>query len=188
MIDSSLIPNEYNPPSPIAEVAESISSSDESPAPPTGTQSATPQSPTSSGGQPLNPQAWATTDARSGSSPTIGHGGLPPPSAPQFNPRRGSCTGSYGLPVPPDWLAYHARTPSGRGPSGGKMATMVTSGSFYGLSGGRSSPRSSPGPKTSKTSSNGPHLIVSGMLFNGTFVSYFDHETSPRAFLESSES
>ena len=28
--------------------------------------------------------------------------GLPPPE-PSTNPRRGSATGSYGLPVPPDW-------------------------------------------------------------------------------------
>ena len=33
------------------------------------------------------------------------YGGLPP-EGPTFNPRKGSCTGSYALPVPPDWLRY----------------------------------------------------------------------------------
>ena len=27
-----------------------------------------------------------------------------PPTEPHSNPRRGSATGSYGLPVPPDWI------------------------------------------------------------------------------------
>ena len=31
------------------------------------------------------------------------YGGLPPPSERLTNPRRGSVTGSYTLPVPPDW-------------------------------------------------------------------------------------
>ena len=31
------------------------------------------------------------------------YGGLPP-EGPTFNPRKGSCTGSYALPVPPQWL------------------------------------------------------------------------------------
>ena len=29
-----------------------------------------------------------------------------PPEGPTFNPRKGSCTGSYALPVPPEWLRY----------------------------------------------------------------------------------
>ena len=33
------------------------------------------------------------------------YGGLPP-EGPTFNPRKGSCTGSYALPVPPEWLRY----------------------------------------------------------------------------------
>ena len=31
------------------------------------------------------------------------YGGLPP-EGPTKNPRKGSCTGSYALPVPPEWL------------------------------------------------------------------------------------
>jgi len=37
----------------------------------------------------------------------LGFGGLPPPE-PLINPRRGSATGSYGLPVPPEWLRSQA--------------------------------------------------------------------------------
>ena len=37
----------------------------------------------------------------------LGFGGLQPPE-PLINPRRGSATGSYGLPVPPEWLRSQA--------------------------------------------------------------------------------
>lgn len=52
------------------------------------------------------------------------YGGLPPLD--QSNPRRGSATGSYGIPVPPDWM---------------RNRNVVTSksGSLLGLS-GRDSP------------------------------------------------
>ena len=49
-----------------------------------------------------------TSESRRGSQQSLTgimpfYGGLPPPSERLTNPRRGSVTGSYTLPVPPDW-------------------------------------------------------------------------------------
>ena len=49
-----------------------------------------------------------TSESRRGSQHSLTgimpfYGGLPPPSERLTNPRRGSVTGSYTLPVPPEW-------------------------------------------------------------------------------------
>ena len=86
------------------------------------------------------------TSAGSDISPALSrrgslHGGLPPPvqvlADPQaYNPRRGSATGSFGLPVPPEWLRAQReknkeqdkdRTGGGAGPGGGmNIRTPIT--------------------------------------------------------------
>jgi hypothetical protein len=43
---------------------------------------------------------------------------LVPPPEPLINPRRGSATGSYGLPVPPEWLRSQAEGRRGSRPTG----------------------------------------------------------------------
>ena len=80
-------------------------------------------------------------DSRRGSNHSIGqamYGGLPP-LEPSSNPRRGSATGSYGLPVPPDWIRAHADKVRGGGPGGvgGRGSYLPASSSLLGLSGGR---------------------------------------------------
>ena len=90
--------SEYNLPSPIKEVAEETRQSVFFP------PSAPPNS-LSSGGTPLSPPCGpdptSAPTSRRGSQQSMtgpqGFGGLPP-SEPQNNPRRGSATGSYGLP------------------------------------------------------------------------------------------
>ena len=51
-----------------------------------------------------------------------------PPEGPTLNPRRGSKTGSYGLPVPPEWL--RSQNPDGKrkGRSGSRQ--LIMDGSF----------------------------------------------------------
>ena len=114
------VTHEYNLPSPIAEVAESLLDSpiivnhhhqhqeEQQFFPP----SAPALSPTSHpGGEGLT---RSFPNSRRGSQHSMtsgvvagGYGGLPPPE-PLHNPRRSSVTGSYSLPCPPDWLRSHA--------------------------------------------------------------------------------
>jgi len=61
-----------------------------------------------------------------------GYGGLPP-AEPPLNPRRGSATGSYGLPVPPEWLRAQAENRRS------SRAPIIPSSSLVGIS-GRDSP------------------------------------------------
>ena len=55
-----------------------------------------------------------------------GSGGLPP-LEPVYNPRRGSATGSFGLPVPPDWVRAQAADQQSRRGSKG----ITTGGGTY---------------------------------------------------------
>ena len=83
-------------------------------------------------------------DSRRGSNQSTGqamYGGLPP-LEPSSNPRRGSATGSYGLPVPPDWIRAHTadKVRGGLGGGGGGArggSYLQASSSLLGLSGGR---------------------------------------------------
>lgn len=60
-------------------------------------------------------------------SPSSGmYGGLPPVE-PMLNPRRGSATGSFGLPVPPDWVKAHGGQDFRRG-SAYKTSPLVGGG------------------------------------------------------------
>ena len=51
------------------------------------------------------------------------YGGLPP-EGPTFNPRKGSCTGSYALPVPPEWLRSQKYEGNRKRGSGNKQYIM----------------------------------------------------------------
>ena len=59
-------------------------------------------------------------------SPSTGHYGGLPPLEPTLNPRRGSATGSFGLPVPPEWVKGHGGPEIRRG-SGYKTSTLAGS-------------------------------------------------------------
>ena len=52
------------------------------------------------------------------------YGGLPP-EGPTFNPRKGSCTGSYALPVPPDWLRYKQQEASRKRQGSGNKQHLI---------------------------------------------------------------
>ena len=54
-----------------------------------------------------------------------GHYGGLPPLEPALNPRRGSATGSFGLPVPPDWIRRHGALTRGVSPGGGGGVTGI---------------------------------------------------------------
>ena len=54
---------------------------------------------------------WMSLFDFSGAMTPGGFGGLPPTD--QSNPRRGSATGSYGLPVPPEWMRTRYSAKSG---------------------------------------------------------------------------
>ena len=118
-------PSDFTLPSPIFEESSSL------PGTPKGTQIFFPNNP---GGarQVLSPLVIGTSrrnsverlqssnpGSRRGSNHSLTgnasmYGGLPP-LEPQSNPRRGSATGSYGLPVPPDWMRAHSeKVRSGR--------------------------------------------------------------------------
>jgi hypothetical protein len=122
---------DFNLPSPIAEGAESPSKS------PTQTFFP-PSAPPPNSASQLSPiifgvRRGSAPDSRRGSQSSItgtsGYGGLPPPE-PQINPRRGSATGSYGLPVPPEWIRAQAENHR----RGSRAPVMVASGSIVGLS------------------------------------------------------
>ena len=51
------------------------------------------------------------------------YGGLPP-EGPTSNPRKGSCTGSYALPVPPEWLRSQKYEANRKRASGNKQYLM----------------------------------------------------------------
>ena len=51
------------------------------------------------------------------------YGGLPP-EGPTINPRRGSTTGSYALPVPPEWLRSQRQESNRKRGSGNKQLLM----------------------------------------------------------------
>ena len=89
---------EHNLPSPIVEVPESVADS------PTSLEELALPSlflfPTTHH-QTSESRRGSQTQSLSGIMPF--YGGLPPPSERLTNPRRGSVTGSYTLPVPPDW-------------------------------------------------------------------------------------
>ena len=102
-----------NLPSPIVEVAESVNGS-----PPRHHQTIffPPSAPSPYSPPPLTPclppeeRRGSAPESRRGSQHSMtGYGGLPP-SGPHHNPRRGSATGSYGIPVPPEWLRTHSES------------------------------------------------------------------------------
>ena len=149
--------NEFSVPSPIVEVSESTPGSPKGVFPfPVPVQTSVTTSAmgggttgtTTSSSVGVNPpllvgleRRGSAPDSRRGSNQSIGqamYGGLPP-LEPSSNPRRGSATGSYGLPVPPDWIRAHADKVRGGGPGGvgGRGSYLPASSSLLGLSGGR---------------------------------------------------
>ncbi len=125
---ASSVDKEYNLPSPIAEEMDSPESGDQ-PLPPLARPAAalaafSARSVSLSG--PLRRVSTAAAalgdpvDHRRGSYHLAGGGaGLPPIEPPSGNPRRGSVTGSFGLPVPPEWLrAQQQQEPTRRGSKG----------------------------------------------------------------------
>ena len=154
--------NEFSVPSPIVEVSECTPGSPKGvfpfpvPVQTSVTTSAmgggTTGTTTSSSSVGMNPpllvgleRRGSAPDSRRGSNQSIGqamYGGLPP-LEPSSNPRRGSATGSYGLPVPPDWIRAHAADKVRGGLGGGGGGTrgggsyLQASSSLLGLSGGR---------------------------------------------------
>ena len=135
--------NELNLPSPIAEVSESAVDSPQL-LPANSSPLIFFPSTAPAGHLPVGPQLWATPspiESRRGSQQTAGYGGLPPPTGLLSNPRRGSATGSYGLPVPPEWMRTHSEA---------RRVSKITHSSLVGLSGGRDSPNAAgekPRPK-----------------------------------------
>ncbi len=96
-----------NLPSPIAEGSESLFSYSPSPflSPPLLNSAFFPPS--------APPASTSAPHSRRSSQHSMpGFGGLPPENQP--NPRRGSATGSYGLPVPPDWLRSRLNNPGSK--------------------------------------------------------------------------
>ena len=148
--------NEFSVPSPIVEVSESTPGSPKGVFPfPVPVQTSVTTSAmgggttgtTTSSSVGVNPpllvgleRRGSAPDSRRGSNQSIGqamYGGLPP-LEPSSNPRRGSATGSYGLPVPPDWIRAHAdKVRGGPGGVGGRGSYLPASSSLLGLSGGR---------------------------------------------------
>ena len=55
-----------------------------------------------------------------------------PNPEPLLNPRRGSATGSYGLPVPPDWMRNQAESRRGSRPTLSLSAAGYPGGSMSG--------------------------------------------------------
>ena len=148
--------NEFSVPSPIVEVSESTPGSPKGVFPfPVPVQTSVTTSAmgggttgtTTSSSVGVNPpllvgleRRGSAPDSRRDSNQSIGqamYGGLPP-LEPSSNPRRGSATGSYGLPVPPDWIRAHAdKVRGGPGGVGGRGSYLPASSSLLGLSGGR---------------------------------------------------
>lgn len=137
---------DYSLPSPIAEEDDDIPSSDFFPTAPLFDSD-------------ISPVRDSGSRRGSQNSMTGYYGGLPPLD--QSNPRRGSATGSYGIPVPPDWLRN-------------RNVVATKSGSLLGLSGsggGRDSP--TPAEKRLKRPLKPLNLGSSHPTINAMVVSPF---------------
>ncbi len=157
--------SDFNLPSPIAEAGESTAAS---PAPHPPPFPLSQLSPLLFG---VGGRRGSAPDSRRGSTNSISgsgtgvFGGLPPPE-PQINPRRGSATGSYGLPVPPEWLRAQAAENRRGSRAQTQQDRVVCTGSLLGLSGsGRDSPTSAwplnPTPGSKKLTTPGEEKRVS---------------------------